>query len=103
MFHGGLDRQTWDRCRSSSGISPSCPSLTCSTRCTTSPASLSRASAASPSVGGLLPELIEPGVTSFIVHKLEEAVRAVAHSHTSSGRRCWQVFDTRLWPGPGAP
>jgi hypothetical protein len=51
---------------------------------------------------GLLAEIIEHGVTSCIVRQLEEAVRAVAHLQTASGRRCRQLFDTRLRAVHGA-
>jgi hypothetical protein len=51
---------------------------------------------------GLLAEIIEHGVTSCIIRELEEAVRAVAHLQTASGRQCRQIFDTRLRAVHGA-
>lgn len=45
---------------------------------------------------GAVPEVIEDGVTGFIVEGLEDAVRAVERISTISRRRCRQVFEERF-------
>jgi glycosyltransferase involved in cell wall biosynthesis len=45
---------------------------------------------------GSVPEVIEDGVTGYIVDSVEEAVQAVPRALALSRRRCRQVFDTRF-------
>ena len=45
---------------------------------------------------GSVPELIEDGVTGFIVSTVEEAVQAVSRVPTVSRGRCRQVFEARF-------
>jgi glycosyltransferase involved in cell wall biosynthesis len=45
---------------------------------------------------GSVPEVLEDGVTGYIVDSVEEAVQAVPHALALSRRRCRQVFDTRF-------
>jgi glycosyltransferase involved in cell wall biosynthesis len=45
---------------------------------------------------GSVPEVMEEGVTGFIVENLEEAVRAVERVPTLSRKRCRQVFEERF-------
>jgi glycosyltransferase involved in cell wall biosynthesis len=45
---------------------------------------------------GSVPEVIEDGVTGFIVETLDEAVRAVAQAPALNRRRCRQVFEERF-------
>jgi glycosyltransferase involved in cell wall biosynthesis len=45
---------------------------------------------------GSVPEVIEEGVTGFIVHDLEEAVRAAEHIPVLSRWRCRQRFEERF-------
>jgi glycosyltransferase involved in cell wall biosynthesis len=45
---------------------------------------------------GSVPEVIEDGVTGFIVDSLEQAVEAVARVSTLSRRKCRQVFEERF-------
>jgi glycosyltransferase involved in cell wall biosynthesis len=45
---------------------------------------------------GSVPEVIDDGVTGFIVDDVEEAVRAVARIPTLRRRDCRQVFETRF-------
>jgi glycosyltransferase involved in cell wall biosynthesis len=45
---------------------------------------------------GSVPEILEDGVTGFIVDDLEGAVRAVARLPTVSRRRCRQQFEARF-------
>ena len=45
---------------------------------------------------GSVPELIEDGVTGFIVSTVEEAVQAVLRVPTVSRGRCRQVFEARF-------
>jgi glycosyltransferase involved in cell wall biosynthesis len=46
--------------------------------------------------GGSVEEIVEPGVTGFIVNDLGEAVRAVERVQSLDRRRCRQVFDERF-------
>jgi glycosyltransferase involved in cell wall biosynthesis len=46
--------------------------------------------------GGSVEEIIEPGVTGFIVDGLEEAVRAVKRAVTMDRRQCRQAFERRF-------
>jgi glycosyltransferase involved in cell wall biosynthesis len=45
---------------------------------------------------GSVPEVIDEGVTGFIVESLEEAVQAVARVASLSRRRCREVFEQRF-------
>jgi glycosyltransferase involved in cell wall biosynthesis len=45
---------------------------------------------------GSVPEIIEDGVTGFIVNGVEEGVNAVNRLDTISRRRCRQIFDQRF-------
>jgi glycosyltransferase involved in cell wall biosynthesis len=45
---------------------------------------------------GSVPEVLEDGVTGYIVDSVEEAVQAVPRALALSRRRCRQVFDTRF-------
>jgi glycosyltransferase involved in cell wall biosynthesis len=45
---------------------------------------------------GSVPEVIEEGVTGFIVRDLEEAVRAAERIPTLSRQRCRQLFEERF-------
>jgi glycosyltransferase involved in cell wall biosynthesis len=45
---------------------------------------------------GSVPEIIEEGVTGFIVHDLEGAVRAAEHIPTLDRWRCRQRFEERF-------
>jgi glycosyltransferase involved in cell wall biosynthesis len=45
---------------------------------------------------GSVPEIIEEGVTGFIVHDLEEAVRAAKRIPTLNRSRCRQRFEERF-------
>jgi glycosyltransferase involved in cell wall biosynthesis len=45
---------------------------------------------------GSVPEVLEDGVTGYIVDSVEEAVQAVLRALALSRRRCRQVFDTRF-------
>jgi glycosyltransferase involved in cell wall biosynthesis len=42
------------------------------------------------------PEIIDDGVTGFIVDTIEEAVVAVGHTGQLNRRRCRQVFEERF-------
>jgi glycosyltransferase involved in cell wall biosynthesis len=46
--------------------------------------------------GGSVPEVLEEGVTGYIVEDLEQAVRAVERVGRLSRRRCRQVFEERF-------
>src|SRR5207249_5742378 len=48
---------------------------------------------------GSVPEVIEDGVTGFVVDGVEEAVKAVARLGTLSRQTCRQVFTTRYTVG----
>jgi glycosyltransferase involved in cell wall biosynthesis len=45
---------------------------------------------------GSVPEIIDDGVTGFIVDTIEEAVVAVGHTGQLNRRRCRQVFEERF-------
>jgi glycosyltransferase involved in cell wall biosynthesis len=45
---------------------------------------------------GAVPEVLEDGITGFIVEGLEDAVRAVERIPTLSRRRCREVFEERF-------
>jgi glycosyltransferase involved in cell wall biosynthesis len=45
---------------------------------------------------GSVPEVIEPGVTGFLVNSVEEAVRAVENLPSLSRRRCRERFEERF-------
>jgi glycosyltransferase involved in cell wall biosynthesis len=45
---------------------------------------------------GSVPEIITPGVTGFIVRRVEEAVRAVRKVQDLSRKRCRQAFEERF-------
>ena len=45
---------------------------------------------------GSVPEIIEEGVTGFIVHDVEEAVRAAERIPTLNRSRCRQRFEERF-------
>ena len=45
---------------------------------------------------GSVPEVMEQGVTGFVVERLDEAVQAVARVATLSRKRCRQVFEQRF-------
>src|SRR5207249_1188166 len=45
---------------------------------------------------GSVPEIMEHGVTGFVVEQLDEAVNAVQRVTTLSRKRCRQVFDKRF-------
>jgi glycosyltransferase involved in cell wall biosynthesis len=45
---------------------------------------------------GSVPEIIDEGVTGFIVHNQEEAIAAVRSIHRIDRRRCRQVFEQRF-------
>ena len=45
---------------------------------------------------GSVPEVIEHGVTGFLVEDLDDAVRAVERIPTLSRRRCREVFEERF-------
>jgi glycosyltransferase involved in cell wall biosynthesis len=45
---------------------------------------------------GSVPEIIEPGVTGFVVNSMEEAVQAVRQVETISRERCRRVFEERF-------
>src|SRR5262249_29795420 len=45
---------------------------------------------------GSVPEVMEDGVTGFVVERLEEAVSAVARVATLNRTRCRQVFEQRF-------
>jgi glycosyltransferase involved in cell wall biosynthesis len=45
---------------------------------------------------GSVPEIIEPGVTGWIVNSLDDAVVAIQQVSTLSRRRCRQVFEERF-------
>jgi len=45
---------------------------------------------------GSVPEIIEPGVTGWIVESLDDAVVAIQQVSTLSRRRCRQVFEERF-------
>jgi glycosyltransferase involved in cell wall biosynthesis len=46
--------------------------------------------------GGSVPEIIDDGVTGFIVATIDEAVRAVRRIDTLDRRRCREVFERRF-------
>ncbi|MEW6325095.1 MAG: glycosyltransferase family 4 protein [Nitrospirota bacterium] len=48
---------------------------------------------------GSVPEVLEPGVTGFIVKDLDEAVRAVGRVQSLSRKRCRRVFEERFTVG----
>jgi glycosyltransferase involved in cell wall biosynthesis len=45
---------------------------------------------------GSVPEVLEHGVTGFVVDTLDEAVRAVERVSTISRQRCRQIFERRF-------
>lgn len=45
---------------------------------------------------GSVPEVLEDGVTGYIVADIEEAVQAVARVSTISRTRCREVFEERF-------
>ncbi len=45
---------------------------------------------------GSVPEVIEDGVNGYIVHSIDEAVRAIQRASTLSRRRCRDVFEARF-------
>ena len=45
---------------------------------------------------GSVPEIIEPGVSGWIVNSMDEAVEAIQQVATLSRRRCRQVFEERF-------
>jgi glycosyltransferase involved in cell wall biosynthesis len=45
---------------------------------------------------GSIPEVIEDGVTGFIVDGLEDAIRAAARISTLSRKRCRHAFEQRF-------
>jgi len=45
---------------------------------------------------GSIPEVIDPGVTGYIVDDIDGAVRAVDQVHSLDRRRCRQVFEARF-------
>jgi glycosyltransferase involved in cell wall biosynthesis len=45
---------------------------------------------------GSVPEVIDDGVTGFVVNDVDEAVRAVGRLGELSRRRCRQVFEERF-------
>jgi glycosyltransferase involved in cell wall biosynthesis len=45
---------------------------------------------------GSVPEVIEEGVSGFIVHDLDEAAKAVGRVRDLSRRRCREVFEKRF-------
>jgi glycosyltransferase involved in cell wall biosynthesis len=45
---------------------------------------------------GSVPEVMEEGVTGFIVHSLEDAVRAAERIPSLSRQRCRQLFEGRF-------
>ncbi len=45
---------------------------------------------------GSVPEVLEPGVTGFIVRNMEDAVRAVEKLHLISRKRCRKIFEERF-------
>jgi Glycosyl transferases group 1 len=46
--------------------------------------------------GGSVPEVIEDGVTGFIVRDLDDAVKAVSRVRHLNRARCREVFETRF-------
>jgi glycosyltransferase involved in cell wall biosynthesis len=46
--------------------------------------------------GGSVPEVMEDGVTGFIVRDLDDAVKAVSRVRGLSRARCREVFETRF-------
>jgi len=48
---------------------------------------------------GSVPEVIDDGVTGFIVESIEEAVNAVGRLGAISRRRCREVFEKRFTAG----
>jgi glycosyltransferase involved in cell wall biosynthesis len=45
---------------------------------------------------GSVPEVIDDGVTGFIVEGLEDAVKAAERISTLSRKRCWELFEQRF-------
>jgi glycosyltransferase involved in cell wall biosynthesis len=46
--------------------------------------------------GGSVPEVIDDGVTGFIVDSLEDAIAATQRVHHLDRRRCREVFERRF-------
>jgi glycosyltransferase involved in cell wall biosynthesis len=46
--------------------------------------------------GGSVSEVMEDGVTGFIVHEIDQAVEAVRHVRDLSRARCREVFENRF-------
>lgn len=46
--------------------------------------------------GGSVREVVDPGITGYIVNDMEEAVRAAAEAHTLDRRRCRAQFEQRF-------
>jgi glycosyltransferase involved in cell wall biosynthesis len=45
---------------------------------------------------GSVPEVIDPGITGFVVDSVDEAVVCVARAQQLDRRRCWHVFEHRF-------
>ena len=45
---------------------------------------------------GSVPEVVEDGVTGYIVESVEEAVNAVSHVHRVSRETCRRIFEDRF-------
>jgi glycosyltransferase involved in cell wall biosynthesis len=45
---------------------------------------------------GAIPEIIEPGITGFLIHSIEQAAQAVERSATIDRKRCRHTFEQRF-------